>query len=382
MCRKTMTGRFIKFNAALCVVAAMWFLPASAEEALLLSQQDCEVILSSYAAAPKSVPAELAGACLNNMNVAPTAGAAAADPCSGPGAGGSVYCWGPWSVLAPAAGPAGPALANTFYEDEPRPEVLGLVPDIEPELVLPLGGCDPGAPCGFATVIDGLAGVADPADTSVQRFTMLDDGTSFTVAPGTAEEIQSVADMATNFAPRPNGVEILDAVGVESGQLSQLQARVIRPDGTNIEYAADYWGNFDINNVIVNSGAFTWGNASTQADIDALNNTGGGISLGFSGPMSVNGATQANFVLNFGVAPNWTGNWVNPNPDYNFSASGAMSGADFVSSPDQFSDNVQSGYVQGALLGPLGDQAVTHAVDVTLDNVGIVRDVGLAFQQP
>ena len=353
----------------------MWFLPASAEE-LLLSQQDCEVILSSYAAAPKSVPAELAEACLNSINVAPTAGAAAADPCSGPGAGGSVYCWGPWSVLAPAAGPAGPALANTFYEDEPRPEVLGLVPDLVPDLALPLGGCEPGAPCGFATVVAGLSGRGDQADRSVEHFDMLDDGTSFTVAPGAANEIQSVTDMTTGFAD-----PLLNAWGLEPGQVSLLHALVKLTDD-EFSAGAGYWGNVDINTDVTNSGGFAWGNASTQADIDSLNNTGSGISLGFSGLMSVDGATQANFVLNFGVVPNWTGNWVNPNPDYNFTAGGAMSGADFVSSPEQFSDNVQSGYVQGALLGPLGDQAVTHVVDVTLDNVGIVRDVGLAFQQP
>jgi hypothetical protein len=380
-----MTGRFIKFNAALCVVAAMWFLPASAEEALLLSQQDCDAILSSYAVTPKAVPAELVEACKNAINAAPAAGAAArsaADPCSGPGAGGSVYCWGPWSLLAPAAGPAGPALASTFYEDEPRPEVLGLVPDIEPDLVLPLGGCGPGGACGFATVVADSSGRGDQADRSVERFNMLDDGTSFTVAPGAANEIQSVTDMTAFFPDN----QPFWAVGLEPGQLSLLNADVIPPDGAPpIVYDSGYWGNVDWGNVdintdVINSGGFAWGNASTQAVIDSLNNIGSDKSISFSGLMAVDGTTQANFILNFGVVPNWTGNWVNPN--YNFTAGGAMSGADFVSSPEQFSDNVQSGYVQGALLGPLGDQAVTHVVDVTLDNVGIVRDVGLAFQQP
>lgn len=381
---RAMTGRFIKFNVALCVVAAIWFLPASAADELILTQQDCNAILSSYAAAPKSVPAELAEACLNSGNVAPAAGAArassVADPCSGAGASASVYCWGPWSVLAPASGPTGPALASSIYEEDPRPDLLGIIPGVEVILTLPLGGCEPGAACGFATVVDGTLGSADSADTSVQRFTMLDDGTSFTVAAGTAGEIQSVTGMTASYTLGPNGIEILDSRGVEPGQASLLQARVIRPDGTTIVYSADYWGNLDVNAFIANSGAFTWGNASTQADIDSLNNTGGGISLGFSGPMSVDLATQANIVLNFGVLPTWSGDWVNP--AYSFSAGGNMSGADFVSSPEQFSDNVQGGYVQGDLLGPLGDQAVTHVVDVSLDNIGIVRDVGLAFQQP
>ncbi|MCP4000737.1 MAG: hypothetical protein GY727_07495 [Gammaproteobacteria bacterium] len=375
-------GRFIKLNAVLCMVAVMWFLPATAEDELILPQQDCDAILSSYAVTPKAVPAELVETCLNSINVAPAAGMAAslaADPCSGPGAGGSVYCWGPWSVLAPAAGPVGPALASSLYEEDPSPELLGIVPEIEPILELPLGGCDPGAPCGFATAVSNVSGVDEGAETSLQRFTMLDDGTSFTVAPGAANEIQSVTGMTTHYFSLPDGTEILDAVGVESGQASQLQARVVRPDDTVIVYSAAYWANVDIDSGIANSGGFAWGNASTQADIDSLNNIGGGISLGFAGMMSVDPTTQANLVLNFGAVQTWSGNWVNPS--YSFSAGGVMSGADFVSNLDQFSDNVQSGYVQGALLGPLGDQAVTHAVNVSLDDIGIVRDVGLALQQ-
>jgi hypothetical protein len=42
--------------------------------------------------------------------------------------------------------------------------------------------------------------------------------------------------------------------------------------------------------------------------------------------------------------------------------------------------------VQGALLGPAGNQSVAHAVDVQLDTGGgstlIVRDVGLLPQVP
>ena len=180
-------------------MAAMWFLPANAEDELILPQQDCDAILSSYATTPKSVPADLVEACLNSINIAPAAGAVAANPCSGSGAGSSVYCWGPWSVLSPAAGPTGPALAGNIYEEDPRPELLGIIPGVEVILELPLGGCDPGAPCGFTTVVSGSSGLGDGADTGVQRFTMLDDGTSFTVAPGTANEIQSVAGMTTNF---------------------------------------------------------------------------------------------------------------------------------------------------------------------------------------
>jgi hypothetical protein len=63
-----------------------------------------------------------------------------------------------------------------------------------------------------------------------------------------------------------------------------------------------------------------------------------------------------------------------------------VQGVDLISEPGQFSANVISGEVQGALLGEAGSQSIAHSVDVVLDN-GMggeleVNDVGLLRQVP
>jgi len=76
----------------------------------------------------------------------------------------------------------------------------------------------------------------------------------------------------------------------------------------------------------------------------------------------------------------WTGQWNNPN--YSFDAGGRIEGASFGSDPSQFSSNVQSGFVEGAIVGPSNRRAVTHAIDVELDGIGRLQDVGLLLQNP
>jgi hypothetical protein len=368
-------GRLLSSGGILAVLMMVCVMPASAANHITISDQDCNSILENYAAAPKSVPADVVKACQQAPAIAPGAGAAAAassptDPCSGAGAAGSVYCWGPWGVLAPAAGNA-PVIPLEITEQEPRPELASVFdPEVSP--ILPQAGCAPGASCGFATVVSGTAAVASAADTSFASFDLADDGTSFVVDAGGVNEIQSVT-MGTGFIDRPDDYENMFAVGQDNDQISVLIARVIRQGNDEIQYGADIWIN-DIAGV-GSSGNFAWGNAASQADLDTLNNTGIGTLLTFSGPMSVDVATTAVIALQLGPAASWTGSWTNP--AYAFSAGGGINGADFLSNPDSFSSNVESGYVQGALLGPLGDHAVTHIIDVTLDGVGDIKDVGL-----
>ena len=79
--------------------------------------------------------------------------------------------------------------------------------------------------------------------------------------------------------------------------------------------------------------------------------------------MSVNNATNANMTVNFGSQPNWTGTWTNP--AWSFGAGGTVSGVNLISNPAQFSINVQSGVVQGALVGEPGKAGIVHMIDVT-----------------
>ncbi len=381
---------------ATAALASLWVAPASADEAAAaLAQspyveQDCAAILESYAADPKSVAPDAVENCRNLVNLAPAAGApaeqladaSAVDPCAD-GGDTAVQCWGPWAApLAPAAGGAAlPAATLSATEYPTRPDVLGIENDDvlgiendgDPVLEFPVAPCEPGLPCGYATVIDGPRSVGAPEETVFARFELAEDGTSFTVFPVEQDEIRSIEDLQNVYFVNSGRNE--DSGGNEEMrslplQRSRLIARVLR-QGEAIQLAADVWGHQDEDGR-VRSGMFAWGSAVEQADIDALITEGAVLS--FSGPMSVDRQTLASITLDYGPAT-WTGSW--ENPAYEFTAGGALSGQNFLSDSAQFSDNVQDGFVQGSLVGPAEDRGVAHIVEVFLDGDVLVRDVGL-----
>jgi len=179
--------------------------------------------------------------------------------------------------------------------------------------------------------------------------------------------------MTTNVSDRVDEFDNLNAQGIDATQQSRIVARVLFQDPNVIQYAADIWGDGDAGTGVVQFGFFAYGIATSQTDIDQL--TASETTLTFTGPMSVDNSTVADITMQYNADPSWTGSW--SNPSYNFTAGGPVNGADFVSVSEQFSDNVQSGFVQGALLGPGSDPAVAHLVEVNLDGTGLVRDVGL-----
>lgn len=368
------------------ILSLGWQTPVLAQDTVDVSDQDCGAILASYAADPKSVPKGVADACEQAMMIAPGAGgnqaaAAAADPCSGSGSEASVQCWGPWAaVLQPLAGPTPPGPAPLEPFEEPRPELLALNAgdgsdgSIDPDF--PVTPCSPGLPCGFATVVAGNNGLDTAENTQFANIDVAPDGSSFAIA-GDGVEIQSGENLSTNYSARPGeNFENLRAgnetrAGFFAGEPSGLIARVLRDDEGELEIAGDYWSHTD--GSTENSGRFAWGRAVAQSDIDRL--ISGNAVLNFSGPMSVDNSTVANITLNYGATSTWTGGW--ENPGWEFTAGGGVFGANFVSDAAQFSDNVQEGFVQGALVGSPGDRAVTHIIEVVLDGPGLVRDVGL-----
>jgi hypothetical protein len=207
------------------------------------------------------------------------------------------------------------------------------------------------------------------------------EGTGFVVDPGGPAELNSNPDMVPSFFTTPRGQEIMRSEVIDGDIESKMIARVYRDADGNIVQAADIWKHGSVINTgpgNANSGMFAWGIASTQATLDALN--AGQVSASFAGNMSTDPGTLVNMTVNFGSQTNWSGNWTNP--AYAFSAGGAVTGVDLISNPAQFSSNVEAGsYVQGALLGEQGNQSVTHAIDVNLQGIGNVKDVGLLRQQ-
>ncbi len=375
----------------------------AAATGLHLSERDCADILERWGTDPASISPHLVDTCRNMMaGVAPAAGdagtarAAATDPCADPAAADNVNCWGSWARLAPAAGgdfvpvvvaalrpelrPENADALTPKLDDQGGGEELPVEPPVEPPPPeLPLGACEPGTPCGFATIVAGTNGHDDADNTAIVPFDMADDGSRFTVDPDGEREVVSTPDMEIRSLIA-KGVENIQAAGMTSEQFSLLQARVFRGDDTRIEKAADHWRNVDLVNEDAESGFFAWGKTTPQGDLDTLNNGGAGKAVTFAGPMSVDNRTNATITVQFGADPSWTGNWTNP--AYSFDAGGRVTGADLMSDPAQFSSNVKDGYVQGALMGPAGNQAIAHAVDVELDGVGRVRDVGLLPQVP
>lgn len=378
-------------SVCLALLPLLWISDGHAAS-MALDRDDCASILERWANDPKSVPKRLVDQCKEQMAgaeaaprtwPAPAAGVAASDPCSGPGAAGSVLCWGPWAELAPAAEGQAPALSlpETVAGYEPRPELAeAFEPDADPETAippLPLGSCVPGTPCGFATVVDGVDSTGDAEDTIFAKFDMAADGTSFTVAPAGDAGIDSVADMAVNYEARPDEYQNLFAEGISGDEYSALAARVIRNEEGEAEVAADIWTRANLASLTGKSGYFAWGRTTTQAGLDALNTQGATVS--FSGPMSVDNRTVGSMTLNFGTKASWSGNWVNPG--YNFSAGGPLTGVDLVSDGNKFSANVlPDSVVQGALLGQPGNQSIAHIIDVNLSDKGRIKDVGLLRQ--
>jgi hypothetical protein len=370
-----------KFLAIAAV--ALLALPFQVEAATGRSDADCAQLLERWATDPKAAPRSEINACKDQLAaIAPAAGpaperaaAAAVDPCSGPDAASSVLCWGPWSALAPAA--AAPLASldfpETFIECDSVAEVADqCVPQLA--LVPPVEQCQPGTPCGFATIVSGITSSGDPEDTEFGRIDLAADGTSFVINPESGGEIASVP-MTTVVTPRPDDdYGNLRATGRDGDVGSRLIARVEQDEDGSIVVAADAWTHGTRENA--RSGYFAWGTATSQAGLDALN--GASVSLNFTGPMSVNNATTGNMTVNFGSNPNWTGTWTNP--AWSFGAGGTVTGPNLISRPDQFTSNVtgSGSFVQGALVGEQGGpRGITHIIDVTLEGQGRIKDVGL-----
>ncbi|MBM4220995.1 MAG: hypothetical protein FJ170_03490, partial [Gammaproteobacteria bacterium] len=348
------------------------------------SDADCAALLERWATDPKAAPKAVINACKDQLAqaaalpVAEPAQIAAADPCTGPGAADSVLCWGPWASVAPAAGfrddPAQPPVPQREICDARTEQCQPLVAVVPPDP--PLGSCAPGTPCGFATVVAGISSSDDPEDTSFARFDMAANGSQFTVSPEDGTEINSVSGMRTSVEHRNDGYENMRSTGRAGDEQSRITARVVRDDEDQVLLAADVWSHGNRANQTSQSGYFAWGTATSQSGLDALNS--GNVSVNFSGPMSVDNHTMASMTVDFGSNPTWTGTWTNPG--YSFGAGGVVSGADMISLPGQFTENVvaDQSFVQGVLLGESGGaRGIAHIIDVTLSDQGRIKDVGL-----
>ncbi len=370
---------------------AIWCLPLSllftasyaSAASIALTKDDCMEILERYAADPESVPQHLLDACKDMLGaIAPAAGPQKqkADPCADPATANSVQCWGPWAALAPAAEGFKPTDLSAIDALDTRPELAN---EFEPMLLLttlPLGECAAGAACGFATKGPGLE--AQPIDTSnsnIVPFALAATGANFQLnADGIVEGVDGLTSLD---GLQPRGTSNSRFLADDGVTASLIVANIRNAANGDINNASGIWRHGavnDQNDSNTSAGVFAWGIASTQETLNRLNASN--VTVNFSGVMAGDTRTSATMAVNFGTQPTWSGNWENTARGFNFDANGAVQGVNLISTG--FSDNVvaQGSYVQGILQGEAGNQSVAHAINVTLTDGGIVKDVGTVRQ--
>jgi hypothetical protein len=385
----------MRFSTLLLLVGLLLSFTGANAAGLALSERDCIDILERWAADPSSVPQHLVDKCRKMQgagtapaagspvpDIKPAAGIAAADPCSGPDAANSIHCWGSWESFAPAAGGVAPVAFASIGTPTVCPDLSEActvtIAQIEE---LPDGGCSPGSPCGFTTIVPGTSEPSTGDPTVIVPFDLASDGSQFMVDPGGSNELISINNLTPFTSSQPNRFE-----GTADGIEDKFIALTKRDAQGNIVQANGIWKHTDLvspNSNITNSGNAVWGVTSTQSTLDSLNNVGEGISASFAGRMTGDLATAANIVVNFGTQPVWTGNWSNSVRNFQFDAGGNVTGVNLVSDPTQFSANVQgsSSIVQGALLGERGDLSVLHEIDVNLISGENIKGVGVLQQR-
>ena len=84
----------------------------------------------------------------------------------------------------------------------------------------PLEGCEPGTPCGFATIVTGLTSQGDVEDTGFRRFDLAHrttHGSQFAVDPDRRGRNRLRQPWTSLRQPRDDGYEDLVSRGAEDG---------------------------------------------------------------------------------------------------------------------------------------------------------------------
>ncbi len=279
----------------------------------------------------------------------------------------SVYRWGRWEVLAPAAGeqfaPQIPQQLSQFdpedYEKQFREVDEPSVVDPEqpePEQPIPVFGlCDAGTACGFSTRNTGSAEPPTTGQgTALNTFNLnitpdgededsLPDAYQYVLNQGEQDELaSSVMDDVT-------GRRIRQATSDDD--LSGIVLSIFD------DPARGYWDHGD------ETGYFVHATALSEEVLAGLD----GVGL-FQGDMWGNQNVFADIMVDFGDST-WSGDW---SGDHNFGAAGVVAGPNLVT---QTLTNAE-GFVGGFLGGSESDKVLVIGVDVITNGVQYT-DVGL-----
>lgn len=283
----------------------------------------------------------------------------------------SVYRWGRWAVLAPAAGveeviayaPAGTDNLGSCESSEncPTPILTDTpeppVPPVPPVATSP---CEAGMPCGFARVDLPFdpSQANKPVSSDIVPFElMLDDGAqtvAFVVDPGSVNGIQSATVPASIQTGKVPG-----AVNTSRGSSvvlrGEIQAR--NPQAALVQGLWANTSNGGSESVNVDGGEFVWGITANADEMQSLiSSLGGDMTAVYQGITM--GTTNGNegavrLDINFGNAT-WSGQF---DADISFAASGDVVNSGFVSNANGFSGNIVSGEVKGGFVNA-GNNAI------------------------
>lgn len=281
----------------------------------------------------------------------------------------SVYRWGRWAVLAPAAGNEEViAFSPPGTNDLGRCESAANCPSpINGPPVTAVSPCTAGMPCGFARVDQphDASQNTKPDSSDVVPFALTIDEEAGTVAyvvdPGTADEINSPA-VAARILQHLVSLRSTDSTltgPIQARNAADQPALVQGPWRRSVDNGA---GGIDNH-----GGEFVWGITATTGEMQTLLGSLGGSTAVYQG-MTM-GTTNGNegtvrLDIDFGAAT-WSGQF---NADLNFTASGAVVGSGFVSDATGFSNNIASGEVKGGFVNA-GNNAIGE-YDV-IDTTGI-----------
>lgn len=280
----------------------------------------------------------------------------------------SVYRWGRWAVLAPAAGAEDLiAFAPAGGNDLGRCEAGANCPDPKPEPVpepIVKVPCAAGAACGFTRIdrrhADGSTGAST---TGLFALKLQSDGegggtANFRANPGEADEIAS-GDLAAAIGP-------MQFRSTDRNALSLIAGRIVAGETDVME---GFWRQIAGDGSYALSGEFEAGTAATASEMSALMgqlDLGGAVIGVYEGPTAaLRGATDVRMTMNFGTSQ-WTGHFTGA--AVQFDAGGQIQGSGFVSDAGRFSSNIATGMVEGAFVNA-GRNAI-GAFEVT-DTAGI-----------
>jgi hypothetical protein len=301
----------------------------------------------------------------------------------------SVYRWGRWAVLAPAAGQEeviafNPPVVNDLLRCESENNCPEPIASSEPPVEPPQSQAEP---VGYARIDYRESGSSQAFTRYVGAFDMsLDDSDPASVEAGYIVTGPSAPQGETVILDSGLLPVAVTATGFRSTarDRNSFSGRFTYGADNEVAIVEGPWRQIAADGSHAHSGEFVWGMTATTAEINALMDQldiglGGDIFARYSGPTATGGKLDLEFNLSRNT---WEGNV--QGTVLSFDAGGSLADAKFTA--DQFSNNITSGEMQGALVNAghnaIGSFAVESTIGQTTLREADVFNAGLTGGTP